>query len=268
MELIGTNSNGDAVQGTSSGGGAGVRGISTADNHDGVVGENGSTGNGVLGVAVNGTGVYGQTQNGSGVFGVSQQGDGLSGRSADGGAGVRGISAGTNHDGVVGQNTTTGNGVLGVATNGSGVYGQTASGDGVSGESVGGGAGVRGTSANPNHIGVVGENTAGGKAGGFFGDVLITGNLALTTGDIILANADCAEEFDVLHAGCAEPGSVMVLDKTGALAVSCCAYDRRVVGVIFRCRRLQTRHRARPAGKAKQAFSDRFARKGLLQGRR
>jgi hypothetical protein len=30
MELIGTNSSGDAVLGTSTGGGAGVRGISTA----------------------------------------------------------------------------------------------------------------------------------------------------------------------------------------------------------------------------------------------
>jgi hypothetical protein len=155
---------------------------------------------------------------------------------------VRGISTANNHDGVVGQNTTTGNGVLGVAVNGtgvhgqtqngSGVYGQTANGDGVSGQSADGGAGIRGISANPNHIGVVGENSAGGKAGGFFGDVLITGNLALTTGDIILANADCAEEFDVSPAACAEPGNVMVLDETGSLAVSCCAYDRRAVGVI------------------------------------
>jgi hypothetical protein len=65
MELVGTNGSGDAVQGTSTGGGAGVRGISTANNHDGVVGQNASIGNGVLGVAVNGTGVYGQTQQGS-----------------------------------------------------------------------------------------------------------------------------------------------------------------------------------------------------------
>lgn len=52
-------------------------------------------------------------------------------------------------------------------------------------------------------------------------------------GDIILANADCAEEFD-LHAPSlpAPPGTVMVLDDEGRLAPCSTAYDRRVAGIV------------------------------------
>ena len=133
MELMGTNSNGDGVIGTSANGGAGVRGIANGANHDGVVGQSTARGNGVLGVAANGDGVFGQT--------------------ANGGAGVRGIANGANHDGVVGQSTASGNGVLGVAANGDGVFGQTAN----------GGAGVRGIANGANHDGVVGQSTGPGN---------------------------------------------------------------------------------------------------------
>jgi hypothetical protein len=50
------------------------------------------------------------------------------------------------------------------------------------------------------------------------------------TGDIMLANADCAEEFDV-EAG-AEPGMVMVLAEDGSLTASEKPYDTRVAGVV------------------------------------
>jgi hypothetical protein len=49
-------------------------------------------------------------------------------------------------------------------------------------------------------------------------------------GDIILRNADCAEEFDV--PGPVEAGTVMVLDGTGRLEPSRHPYDRRVAGVV------------------------------------
>lgn len=51
-------------------------------------------------------------------------------------------------------------------------------------------------------------------------------------GDIILANGDCAEEFDCVDDVAPEPGSVIVLD--GKQQVKRCdrAYDRRVAGVI------------------------------------
>jgi hypothetical protein len=52
------------------------------------------------------------------------------------------------------------------------------------------------------------------------------------TGDIRLANADCAEDFDVTDVDSIEPGSVMVLGRHGALEPCQAAYDRCVVGVI------------------------------------
>ena len=54
------------------------------------------------------------------------------------------------------------------------------------------------------------------------------------TGDIRLANADCAEEFE-LDKTCAQPiapGMVMVLGDEGRLRPSSSAYDKRVAGVV------------------------------------
>ena len=50
-------------------------------------------------------------------------------------------------------------------------------------------------------------------------------------GDIILRNADCAEEFDLAADG-AVPGTVVVIGEDGRLHPSTTAYDRRVAGVI------------------------------------
>ena len=52
------------------------------------------------------------------------------------------------------------------------------------------------------------------------------------TGDIILQNADCAEEFDISESEQIEPGSVMVLDRTGTLRQCTDPYDRKVAGVV------------------------------------
>lgn len=51
-------------------------------------------------------------------------------------------------------------------------------------------------------------------------------------GDVILQNADCAEEFPVTDIGLAEPGTVMAIGDDGMLAP--CAEDRdsRVIGVV------------------------------------
>jgi hypothetical protein len=51
-------------------------------------------------------------------------------------------------------------------------------------------------------------------------------------GDIILQNADCAEDFEIGDCGMADPGSVMVLGDDGKLHISTQAYDRRVAGVV------------------------------------
>ena len=52
------------------------------------------------------------------------------------------------------------------------------------------------------------------------------------TGDIILKNADCAEDFDIDCVVGLEPGTVMVIDADGKLQPSTSAYDRKVAGVI------------------------------------
>jgi hypothetical protein len=51
-------------------------------------------------------------------------------------------------------------------------------------------------------------------------------------GDVILSNADCAEEFDVAKLTDADPGTVLVIDDDETLAISTTGYDRRVAGVV------------------------------------
>jgi len=63
------------------------------------------------------------------------------------------------------------------------------------------------------------------------GDFHTKGN-HFVDGDIQLAGADYAENFDVVDASGAEPGTVMVLDDAGGVRVSDKAYDHRVAGVI------------------------------------
>ncbi len=53
-----------------------------------------------------------------------------------------------------------------------------------------------------------------------------------SSGDIFLTGADCAEEFDVVDASEAEPGTLMVIDDDGCLRPCDDAYDRRVAGVV------------------------------------
>ena len=70
-----------------------------------------------------------------------------------------------------------------------------------------------------------------GHAGFFDGKVWVGGELAVG-GDILLANADCAEDFDVGSVSSATPGTVMVIGDDGLLEPSSQAYDKCVVGVI------------------------------------
>lgn len=51
-------------------------------------------------------------------------------------------------------------------------------------------------------------------------------------GDLILQNADCAEDFDIASEEAIAAGTVMVLDDDGNLCASSHAYDKRVAGVI------------------------------------
>ena len=70
-----------------------------------------------------------------------------------------------------------------------------------------------------------------GFAGFFEGNVWVSKKLSVGD-DIVLANADCAEDFDIAGLVKVEPGTVMVIDSEGALRESDRAYDKRVAGVI------------------------------------
>ncbi len=52
------------------------------------------------------------------------------------------------------------------------------------------------------------------------------------SGDIILLNADCAEEFEVSGSELVEPGTVMTFNDVGQLSQCSEPYDKRVAGVI------------------------------------
>jgi hypothetical protein len=52
------------------------------------------------------------------------------------------------------------------------------------------------------------------------------------SGDIILQNADCAEDFEVEVLEAAEPGTVMVISNDSRLRISTQAYDQRVAGIV------------------------------------
>ncbi len=97
-----------------------------------------------------------------------------------------------------------------------GIFGSSVSNAGVYGKSESGAA-IYGVS--------------GGYAGYFEGHVHVTGMISAES-DIMLSNADCAEDFDVAQDQNIEPGTVMVLGPEGKIQASVCAYDRRVAGVI------------------------------------
>jgi hypothetical protein len=119
-------------------------------------------------------------------------------------------------------------GVEGISQHNNGVQGISADSgaSGVYGTNTGGGFGVAGDSRDG--VGVLGR---GKIAGRFEGDVEVGGNLVVQ-GDVILANADCAEDFDISGNEQIELGMVMVIDPEGRLQQSHQAYDKRVAGVI------------------------------------
>jgi hypothetical protein len=63
-------------------------------------------------------------------------------------------------------------------------------------------------------------------------DATATIHLNGNSGDIILQNADCAEEFDIGEKCDAPPGSVVVLTDEGRVGECGRAYDKRVVGIV------------------------------------
>ena len=201
----GESQNSEGVHGVSHGNAAGVAGFSTAaqgvwgesQNWEGVHGVSHGNAAGVAGFSTAAQGVWGESQNWEGVHGVSHG-------QAAGVAGFNDAPQSTAAPGSVG------------------VWGESQNLDGVSG-----------VSHSAQHAGVAANNGAGGyglwaraKTAGYFdGDVEVTG-------DVRLINADVAENFNVVEPAVASPGTVMVLDETGALEPGSRPYDKRVVGVV------------------------------------
>jgi hypothetical protein len=189
--------------------GAGVRGYAT-------------DGDGVQGVSEKFSGVNGQSRDGAGIFGSSGQGEGLHGETkSDIFAAVAGTQLNPKSTGAGVYGEHVGDGIAGFfrSANGEGVHGETHS-DVF--------AAVTGIQLNERSTGagVYGEHRGAGPAGFFKGNVIVTE-------DIILTNADCAEEFDISpDVAALEPGTVAVIDDAGFLRQSEHAYDKRVAGVI------------------------------------
>ncbi len=232
----------------------GVRGVSHAGGHGGVVGINDNNNSNPNNPA--GPGVYGASK-GTGVWGVSETWMGVYGNSKStiGGAGVMGDAIGP---GVIGKSQTW-MGVYGETqstTGGAGVWGEhKANGTGTVGKSVGGvgvlgvsdtNEGVHAETKSPTMAAIAAFNLAPngtgaavyakkegsiGHAGFFEGDVHVTRSVTVE-GDVMLSNADCAEEFDVADPELAQPGTVMVIDEDGAAVPCVSPYDHRVIGVV------------------------------------
>ncbi len=253
---------------TISPGGAGVFGANNGPQGVGVQGNGPDVG--VSGFSERGSGLRGNTRSSGafGVFGSNESTAAPTGGGA-GGAGVFGLTVSPGGAGVFGANNgpqgvgVQGNGpnvgVSGFSDHGTGVLGRAGSDAGVTGfhgnpqlqettvandgarAGVFGasdiGAGVVGYARSPDSFGVI---AFGGirasainhpTAGEFNGTVQVNGNVQVT-GDVFLQGADCAEHFDVIGATAVEPGTVMVIDGSGALRESTAAYDRKVAGVV------------------------------------
>ncbi|HVQ94506.1 MAG TPA: hypothetical protein VMU51_25940 [Mycobacteriales bacterium] len=75
------------------------------------------------------------------------------------------------------------------------------------------------------------HNLPGENAGYFDGNVEVTGTISAAV-NILLKNADGAEDFDVADGPVPGPGTVMVLDRDGSVRASDGPYDPRVAGVV------------------------------------
>ena len=220
---------GNPVVGNSTGGGPAVSGEGT--NGSGGVLATSDSGNGVSAITTSGIAVWGLSKTNVGLKGQSESGGGMFGSSA-GGDGVHGETTSQTNYGISGLNNSAWPcvAIYGSSDNGHGVKGLNGNGSGKSPKS---GCGVWGDSQNG--YGVYGASQDG-TAGFFDGNVSVTGTINVS-GDVVLAaviagGGDCAERFDLKELETADPGSVMVIDDSGALRLCNTAYDRKVAGVV------------------------------------
>jgi hypothetical protein len=204
---IGVKAHGDGTGVWATATGGAILGVSTS--WHGVTGEcQGESGFGVFGTAI-----------GSGVVGVSKKWVGVYGE-------TEGIENGP--AGVWGEHKGNGTGVKAVSNGGIGLFAFSVGHEALHAESQStstAAAAVYQMNAQSDTAALYVKHVGQRMAAVFEGDVHVTG-------DIRLANADCAEEFDVAEGQGIEPGVVVVLGDDGTLQLSTHAYDRRVAGVI------------------------------------
>jgi hypothetical protein len=211
---------------------AGVNGLH-CQNGIGVLGES-TDGKGVMGTSHGAEGVYGETfsdrfaavagishdrtrntdRSAPGVWGASQAGEGVHGEThSDRWAAVVGLSL-NREDHEDHQSA----GVWASSQAGEGLHAETNSSRW---------AAITGIQLNEDSpaAALFAEHRGSGTAGFFKGNVVVTG-------DITLTSADCAEQFEIGSDAIVEPGTVMVIDEDGALRTCEAAYDKRVAGVI------------------------------------
>lgn len=159
-------------------------------------------------------------------FGISPEAEGVS---------VSGFHNDRAGIGVLGEHRRAGIGVKAVSEDGLGLAAYSTALEAVHAETQSRThAAIAAFNLNPNGGGAaIYANKAGtrGHAGFFVGNVWVTGELGVG-GDVVLANADCAEDFDVMDAAAAEPGTVMVMGEGGLLVPCAREYDKCVAGVI------------------------------------
>lgn len=216
----------------------GVEGISSSTSGGfGVYGGHSAGGTGVVGESTGWIGVYGKSTSTNGAAGVMGEalGPGVIGKSQTW-MGVYGETASTTGGaGVWGEHKANGTGTVGKSGGGVGVWGTSETHEGVHAETRSPvTAALAAYNLNAEGSGpalFAKKEGAKGHAAFLDGNVWVSGRLDVGQ-DIICANADCAEEFDVAEIAGVAPGTVMVLDEDGRLRPSASAYDRRVVGVV------------------------------------
>jgi hypothetical protein len=202
----------------------------------GVWGRGNETSSGVFGEG-GGPGVHGKSNKGGpGVLGEGEAGPGVVGKSKKW-VGVYGETSGMENGpaGVWGEHVGAGVGVKAVSKDGAGLAAYSTGNEAIHAETQSPAtAAIAAYNLNPDGTGaaiLAKKEGSQGHAGFFDGNVWVSGEIGVGK-DIILANADCAEDFDIAEADLIEPGTVMVVGEEGALHQSHQAYDKRVAGVI------------------------------------
>jgi hypothetical protein len=230
----------------------GVRGVTSAPDQGAVVGvsENHTqhAGPGVFGQS-DGTGVWGQSKTWMGVYGKSESTTGGAGVMGEGDPGPGVIGKSTKWIGVYGETSGVVNGPAGVwgehkgagagikaiSQDGAGLAAYSTTGEAVHAETHSPGtAAIAAFNLAPNGTGAAlyaRKEGSIGHAGFFDGEVYVTRSVTVE-GDVILRNADCAEEFTVADPELAQPGTVMVIGEDGRAVPCASPYDHRVLGVV------------------------------------